>query len=167
MGEPLLIDVETLALLFKEGGWSELRVLSDDISVLLSKDPDARLDSQHTQSLPEAAGAKNSQTDQSQDKKLKLPLVTTQPVAASTVSPDWVAVVAPNIGTFYRSPKPGAEPFVVEGQEVTPDTEICLLEVMKLFTSVKSGVAGTVMQICASDAELVEGGQILFYLKPN
>jgi biotin carboxyl carrier protein len=38
---------------------------------------------------------------------------------------------------------------------------------MKLFTSVKAGVAGIVRRICAGDAELVEGGQVLFYIEPE
>ena len=80
--------------------------------------------------------------------------------------PSWTPVTASNLGTFYRSPKPGAAPFVDVGQRVEADTEICLLEVMKLFTSVKAGIAGTVRQISATDAELVEGGQVLFYIEP-
>ena len=75
--------------------------------------------------------------------------------------------MAPNLGTFYRSPKPGSPPFVELGQQVAADTEICLLEVMKLFTSVNAGVAGTIMKVCAVDAELVEGDQVLFYIEQD
>ena len=91
-------------------------------------------------------------------------------VAAATsavVDSAWVAVEAPNLGTFYRSPKPGAAPFVEIGDTVEANTEICLIEVMKLFTSVKAGKAGTVRQICADDAELVEAGRVLFYLSAD
>ena len=49
---------------------------------------------------------------------------------------------APNLGTFYRAPKPGAPPYVSVGQRVEPTTELCLIEVMKLFTSVAAGVTG-------------------------
>jgi acetyl-CoA carboxylase biotin carboxyl carrier protein len=166
MSERLLLDVEALALLFKEGGWAELRVRSAEVSLLFSKDAEAGLDRQDIPPSPEPASAKIALMQQVQNKKSEQPVVA-QPVQSPVGSPSWAAVTAPNIGTFYRSPKPGAEPFVVEGQEVAADTEICLLEVMKLFTSVKAGVAGTIMQICASDAQLVEGGQILFYVQPN
>lgn len=60
-------------------------------------------------------------------------------------------VRAPIFGTFYRAPKPGASPYVSIGQKVEPETELCLIEVMKLFTSVTSGVAGTVQKILAED----------------
>ena len=85
-------------------------------------------------------------------------------VASAPVDPSWTAIVAPNLGTFYRAPKPGSPPFVEVGQRVTAETEVCLLEVMKLFTSVKAGLAGTIQQVCAEDAQLVEGGTILFYI---
>jgi biotin carboxyl carrier protein len=44
---------------------------------------------------------------------------------------------------------------------------VCLIEVMKLFTSVKAGVAGTVKSIVAADAALVEGGQVLLYIQQD
>ena len=73
---------------------------------------------------------------------------------------------APNLGTFYRSPKPGAAPYVSVGQTVGADTEVCLIEVMKLFTSVPAGVAGAVRKVLVEDAELVEYDQPLFLIEP-
>ena len=78
-----------------------------------------------------------------------------------------MAVKAPHLGTFYRAPKPGVAPFVEVGQAVEPSTEVCLLEVMKLFTTVAAGAKGVVRRICVDDAVLVEFGQTLFYLEPN
>jgi acetyl-CoA carboxylase biotin carboxyl carrier protein len=78
----------------------------------------------------------------------------------------WITVRAPNLGTFYRAPKPGAEPYVSVGQKVEADTELCLIEVMKLFTNVLAGVAGTVQQILVEDTELVEYDQPLFLIEP-
>ena len=73
---------------------------------------------------------------------------------------------APNLGTFYRAPKPGAAPYVTVGQTVDADTEVCLIEVMKLFTSVLAGVEGTVRKVLVEDAELVEYDQPLFLIEP-
>ncbi len=78
-----------------------------------------------------------------------------------------MVVRAPNLGTFYRAPKPGAPPYVSLGQWVEAETELCLIEVMKLFTSVQSGVRGTVKQILAEDSQLVEFGQPLFVIDPS
>ena len=66
------------------------------------------------------------------------------------------------LGTFYRAEAPGAAPFVEVGARVEPDTVVCLIEVMKMMNSIKAGVVGTVVEVCATNAELVEYGEPLF-----
>jgi acetyl-CoA carboxylase biotin carboxyl carrier protein len=73
---------------------------------------------------------------------------------------------APMLGTFYRASAPGEQPFVEVGSEVDPETVVCLIEVMKMMNSVKAGVAGTVVEVCATNAELVEYGEPLFRVDP-
>jgi acetyl-CoA carboxylase biotin carboxyl carrier protein len=73
---------------------------------------------------------------------------------------------APMLGTFYRASAPGEQPFVDVGSEVGPDTVVCLIEVMKMMNSVKAGVSGTVVEVCATNAELVEYGAPLFRVDP-
>ena len=63
------------------------------------------------------------------------------------------------------APKPGAKPYVEIGQRVQPDTDVCVIEVMKLFTSVQAGVTGVVRQVLVKDAELVEFDQPLFLIE--
>lgn len=80
--------------------------------------------------------------------------------------PDGVAVVAsPMLGTCYRAPSPGAKPFVEVGSRVGPDDTVCLVEVMKLFSSLKAGVGGTVESILFENATLVEYGQPLIWIR--
>ncbi|MCA3181786.1 MAG: acetyl-CoA carboxylase biotin carboxyl carrier protein [Burkholderiaceae bacterium] len=76
-------------------------------------------------------------------------------------------VLAPVLGTFYRAPKPGAAPFVEIGAKVAPDTVVCIVEVMKLMTSVTAGVAGEVVELLATDGTLVEYGQPLLRIRPG
>jgi len=66
------------------------------------------------------------------------------------------------LGTFYRASAPGQRPYVDIGSAVEPDTVVCLIEVMKMMNSIKAGVAGTVVEVCATNAELVEYGEPLF-----
>ena len=54
------------------------------------------------------------------------------------------------------------DPFVEVGARVEPDTVVCLIEIMKMMNSVQAGVAGTIVEICAEDAELVADGAPLF-----
>lgn len=70
-------------------------------------------------------------------------------------------VLSPLLGTFYRSPKPGAPPFVEVGATVEPDTVIAIIEVMKLMNTVRAGVKGTVTHIFSADGSLVEFEQPL------
>ena len=75
-------------------------------------------------------------------------------------------VRAPMVGTFYRSPKPGAEPFVEPGSEVENDTVIAIIEVMKLMNSIPAGQSGEIVEILAEDAQFVEKGQLLMRVRP-
>lgn len=91
-----------------------------------------------------------------------------EPIPAAPVDTSGAHVVeAPILGTFYRAPKPGEPPFVQVGDVVTADTVVCIVEVMKLMNSVRAGVAGTVVEILASDGELVELGTPLFLVRPE
>ena len=71
------------------------------------------------------------------------------------------------VGTVYRSPLPGAPPFVEVGQAVDADTTVCIIEVMKLMNSIPAGARGVVTQILMSDAEMVEYGQVLVVVEPR
>jgi acetyl-CoA carboxylase biotin carboxyl carrier protein len=77
-----------------------------------------------------------------------------------------VEVTAPMVGTFYRAPSPGAPPFVEIGSRVGRDTQVCIIEVMKLMNSIAAGVDGTVAEICRADAEPVEYGDVLLRIRP-
>jgi acetyl-CoA carboxylase biotin carboxyl carrier protein len=74
---------------------------------------------------------------------------------------------APMLGTFYRASAPGATPFVEVGSTVASDTVVCLIEVMKMMNSVPAGVVGTIVEVCAENAQLVEGGAPLFHVSPD
>ena len=77
------------------------------------------------------------------------------------------AIPAPMVGTFYPAPQPGAPPFVSPGDRVEPDTTVGLIEVMKVFTAVTAGVAGTVEEALAGEAQGVEYGEPLFLVRPD
>lgn len=79
---------------------------------------------------------------------------------------DGVLVRAPVVGVFYRAPSPGAEPFASEGQVLTPEDTIGSIEVMKLFSSVAAGTAGTLVRFLAENTELVEYDQPLALIRP-
>lgn len=74
-------------------------------------------------------------------------------------------VAAPMTGTFYRAPSPDKPPFVEVGSVVKAGQPLCVIEVMKLFTTINAEFDGRVVQIAAENAELVEYGRVLFVLE--
>lgn len=78
-----------------------------------------------------------------------------------------VNVSAPMVGTFYRAPAPGEPPFVEVGSHVAPNTQVCILEVMKLMSSVVAGVDGVIAEVCCENGVAVEFGDVLFRVRPR
>ena len=76
-----------------------------------------------------------------------------------------VLVKAPMVGTFYRSPEPGAHPFVEVGARVTAASIVGIVEVMKLMNSIPAGQAGVVTHILVEDGEPVQYGQVLLVIE--
>ncbi len=136
-------DIEAILAAFEASDWCSIQLKADGIEVALSKD-----------------GGLSSGTP-----AVSPPPLALQPKPASApalVDDGSMAVAAPSLGSFYRAPKPGAAPFTDVGARVAVGDDLCLIEVMKLFTSVKSPCTGVVTAILASDGDLVEYGQPLF-----
>ena len=77
------------------------------------------------------------------------------------------AVVAPLPGTFYRAPRPGAPPFVEDGDTVGADTVVAIIETMKLMNSVHAGTSGRVARICLENGEFAPLGATLLLIEPD
>lgn len=86
------------------------------------------------------------------------------PVAAPQVG--WKAITATTMGRFYGKPDPNSPPYVKLGDRVGAEDTVGLIEVMKLFNAIPAGISGTIAQVCVEDAEVVEFGQVLFYVQP-
>jgi acetyl-CoA carboxylase biotin carboxyl carrier protein len=90
-----------------------------------------------------------------------------EPAAAGPADAEGLAVVpAPLPGTFYRAPRPGAEPFVQVGDEVAADTVVAIIETMKLMNPVHAGTPGRVARICAGNGEFAALGAALLLIEP-
>ena len=62
---------------------------------------------------------------------------------------------------------PGEAPFVELGSPVEEHTQVCILEVMKLMSSVVAGARGVVAEVCHSNGEAVQYGDVLFRIRPS
>ncbi len=78
-----------------------------------------------------------------------------------------IPVKSPMPGTFYSSPAKGSKPFVTVGAKVEEETDVCIVEAMKVFNTIKAETRGTIAKILVQDSQPVEYGQVLFLVKPN
>jgi acetyl-CoA carboxylase biotin carboxyl carrier protein len=95
-----------------------------------------------------------------------LPAAAAATPAATPAAPKGIVIESPMVGTFYSSSSPDAAPFVNVGSAVRPDTTVCIIEAMKVFTDIPSGVSGTIAEILVKSGQSVEYGQPLFRLNP-
>lgn len=161
-------DIELLIAEFEKSGLRELHARHGDSEIYLSKDRDAPgLDDINVGQTPVG----RIDPGPSARKQVQVKSAVAQPVSDSGWPDEWPdnaqIVRAPYLGTFYRSPKPGAAPYVDVDQSVTEDTELCLVEVMKLFTSIQAGCRGKIYAILAKDGEMVAADQPLFVVVPE
>ena len=162
-------DVEALVELFERSDWSELHLELGQFRLDLSKHGVIDV-TQPLSTAPPSATRPVVQHVPPRATPAATPGATPAGAASAQerrIPEGWVAVRAPNLGTFYRSPKPGDPPYVEVGQEVAAGTEICLLEVMKLFTTVVARVGGVVREICVADGAMVERDQPLVLIEPK
>lgn len=137
-------DLKTVLRLFEESGYGHLRLRIGALTFTAHKDGLAPEPADRVA----AAGASSDRA-----------------TAESAEDVDTVAIRATISGTFYRAPTPGADSFCNVGDVVRPETTLGLIEVMKLFTSVQAGVAGTIVRIVPDNGSLVELGQALVLIR--
>jgi acetyl-CoA carboxylase biotin carboxyl carrier protein len=90
-----------------------------------------------------------------------------QPAPAdSPAAPKTVVIESPMVGTYFASSAPDVPQFVSAGSVVQPETTVCIIEAMKVFTEIPAGVSGTIVEIMVKNGQAVEFGQPLFRVIP-
>ncbi|HEX5131616.1 MAG TPA: acetyl-CoA carboxylase biotin carboxyl carrier protein [Candidatus Krumholzibacteria bacterium] len=74
-------------------------------------------------------------------------------------------IKSPMVGTFYRSPAPGSEPFIDIGQNVVAGQTVCIVEAMKLMNEIGSDFNGVIRRVLTENGQPVEYGQPLFLIE--
>lgn len=88
------------------------------------------------------------------------------PAPAPSDDAGLIAIKSPMVGTFYTKPSPDAKNFVSVGSVVNEETDVCIIEAMKVFNNIKAECRGTITKIVAEDGKPVEFGQVLYLVKP-
>lgn len=160
-----LPDLELLIEDFKRSGLREVHGRFGDLEVFLSQDADAPgLDAPRQRVSAASVAVPTAVPAAAPAPAVRDEAGSAGPAGGHNRPENAIIICAPYLGTFYRSPKPGAAPYVELGATVAADDELCLVEVMKLFTAVRAGTAGTVSEVLATDGELVAAGRPLFVI---
>jgi acetyl-CoA carboxylase biotin carboxyl carrier protein len=157
-------DVQEILRLLDNSPYDELNLQTDSFNLYLKRSEDNTGWSQEIQTLKTLR--ENTGQPGTMKPADKMP-ATTQASEPPATEPDLLDIRAPMVGTFYRAPKPGAEPFVDIGSEVEEHTVIAIIEVMKLMSSIPAAMSGEIREIVAQDAQFVEKGQLLMRIKPG
>ncbi len=160
-------QIEELAKIFKENNLEELFIDTKEFSLKFSKNDKKTLDS-YVLSSPSSVVIPTP-TQQSLQQSLQTQHVQ-QPQKETTQSEfddetRYHKVKSPITGTFYRSPAPGSEPFVKEGDHVNSGQTLCIVEAMKVMNEIKSSVSGKVVKICKNNAEVVKSDDVLMIIE--
>lgn len=150
-----LRKLKKLIDLVEESGITELEVAEGEERVRIAKTP-AQTPVVHSYALPthhQAAHPANA-----------LPAVSAEALVPENMLPEGHVVNSPMVGTFYRSPSPGAAVFVEVGQSVKEGDPICIIEAMKLLNEIDADKSGVIKAILVENGEPVEFGEPLFVI---
>ncbi len=78
-----------------------------------------------------------------------------------------IPIVSPMVGTVYLSPNPESAAYVGSGAGIGPDSTVCLIEAMKVFSEIKAETSGTIERVLVTSGQAVQYGQQLFLVRPS
>jgi acetyl-CoA carboxylase biotin carboxyl carrier protein len=154
-----LRKIKTLIDLVEQSGISELEVREGEESVRISRNTGPI--TQYLSAAPAAPAAA----------PIAAPAAPAAPAPRAEAAPAKPAVDnrhvlrAPMVGTFYRTPSPGAKPFVEVGQTVKAGQVLCIIEAMKMLNQIESDKAGVIAEILVDNEKPVEYDQPLFIIE--
>lgn len=160
--------IKALLTAFDASDWEEMTVTIGGDRLHVSRSESTLSDVlPPAPSAPEAVAVPAAPLPAASAPAAPAPEATPGPAApAAPAAPAGTAIESPSVGLFWRSPSPGAPPFVEVGGEVEVGATVAIVEVMKLMNHVTSPVRGTVMAIHPENGEAVEFGQALVIVDP-
>ena len=144
--------VKKLIELLEESGIEELEICEGEESVRISRASRHPAAPAHYYAAPQAAAPAPAPA----------PAPAAETPAPADNTPSGHLVRSPMVGTFYRSPSPGASSFVEVGKKVQAGDVLCIVEAMKMMNQIEADKSGTIDAILVEDGEPVEFDQPLF-----
>jgi acetyl-CoA carboxylase biotin carboxyl carrier protein len=161
--EPLDVQrVHSLVRLMKRYDLTALDITDGSVQIRLRRQspqaaspPRAGASSSTEPPVPNPAIATSAAADHSES-----------PPTTVSAAPRTIVIESPMVGTYYASSAPDSPTFVSVGSVVHPDTIVCIIEAMKVFTDIPAGVSGTIAAILVKNGQAVEFAQPLFRVVP-
>jgi len=145
--------VRALIELVESSGIAELEITEGEEAVRISRSSPAPMHPAPVVHQAQPAAATPAPAATSENKS-----------ESQAVSHKGHVIRAPMVGTFYRAPSPEAEPFVEEGDKISPDQTLCIIEAMKMLNQIEADIGGTVSEILVENGQPVEYDQPLFVI---
>ncbi|HOK03938.1 MAG TPA: acetyl-CoA carboxylase biotin carboxyl carrier protein [Victivallales bacterium] len=151
--------IKQIVEMMSEHDISEFKIESKDSNLCIKRGSGIPIIQHHVSPPPTlAVPSSQPQVQQASPKTPEPTQNAPQPAKRNTID-------APIVGTFYRAPSPEAPPFVKEGDKVTPDTVVCIIEAMKVMNEIKAEKSGIIKEILVENAKPVEYGQPLMVIE--
>ena len=172
-------DVREILRTFRDSGWAAMTLEMDGMRITVGKDgpptaparPVADVPTPTRQvastTVPAVTYTPPVDTADSANAADTAPGVDAPVPAASADTRGCIEITSPTVGAFWVAPSPGEPPFVQVGQKVEAGEQLAIVEVMKLMNPVVAPQSGEIVQICATNADLVEFDQVLFLIRPT
>lgn len=149
-------DIKQLVKLMSENGLAELNIEEGDTKIVLKRGFDGVPMVMAPATAPVAMSAP----------AMAAPVAAAAEGTAVNKDEGLLLIKSPMVGTFYAAPGPDSLPFISEGERVNGETVVCIVEAMKVMNEIKAECSGTIVEICVTNAQPVEFGQVLFKVKP-
>lgn len=154
--------IRQLVALMEEKGLAELEVEEPELRVKIRTNVAFQQPTKHVvTTVPHDASAAAPAA------QAAAPQQTAEEKAAEDEDDKLLKIKSPMVGTFYRAPSEGAEPYVTVGAVVEPESVICIIEAMKVMNEIEAEMAGVVREILVENASPVEAEAILFLIEPQ
>lgn len=152
--------IAELANIMKQNGLTKLDYKQDDLHIVLEAAPTVQLTAASAAVMPVAPV-----TPATPDANISPVAEAEEPTAK--VDDDLYEQKTPLVGTVYLAPQSDAAPYVAVGDHVSAGDTICIIESMKMFNEIAADCSGTIEEICVSNAQIVEYGQVLFRIRED
>lgn len=154
---PMDVDLlESLVKLMQANDLNTIELRDGERRVILKRGASQQIITQHVQPAMISTAANGSAAHPASP----------APATPADENAGLTPIKSPMVGTFYAASSPDAKPFVSVGTAISEETDVCVIEAMKVFNTVKAECAGTIAKIMVSNGQAVEFGQTLFLVKP-